>query len=141
MTDITITPELQEYLAADATLASLASGGVWEDPAPANQNAPIVVLLYETAEDETCGGGSRVTRFYYVVKVVGPAVMIETIRQAALRLDALLHFGPIAQDHLPGYNVMAAKRNEPIAYPDPEPTTGVRYMHRGGRYQFDVEAA
>ena len=141
MTDITITPELRNYLAADPTLSTLAPGGVWEDPAPSNQSAPVVVLLYETAEDDTCGGGSRVTRFYYAAKVVGTAAMIATVRQAALRLDALLHFGPIAQEHLPGYNVLTSKRLEPIAYPDPEPSTGVRYMHRGGHYQIDVEAA
>jgi hypothetical protein len=141
VTDITITPELVDYLKADGVLALLAPGGVWEDPAPANQDAPVVAVLYETAEDQTCGGGSRVTRFYYAAKVVGTASMIATVRQAALRLDALLHFGPIAQEHLPGYNVLTAQRLEPISYPDPEPTTGVRYMHRGGHYQIDVEAA
>lgn len=141
MTDITITPELQSYLAADGVLASLAPGGVWEDPAPMNQSAPVVVLLYETAEDEVCGGGARVTKFYYAAKVVGTAAMIATIKQAALRLDALLHFGPIAQEHLPGYNVLTATRTEPISYPDPEPSTGLRWEHRGGHYRIDVEAA
>lgn len=142
MTDITITPELQGYLAADVTLAGLALGGVWEDPAPQDREQTFVVIGYETAVDQVvCGGGDRITEFYYAVKAVGPASLIESVRLAALRVDALLHFGPIVQAGLPGYSVKKSTRTEPISYPDPEPVTGIRWEHRGGHYRIDVEAA
>lgn len=140
MTDITITPELRDYLASDATLTTLAPGGVWEDPSPQGPSSPIVVIGYETAVTQHCGGGRAVTEFYYAVKVVGAASAIAAIRAAALRINALLDMGPIVPHGLAGYSVLTSKCTEPISYPDPEPVTGIRFEHRGGHYRIDVEA-
>jgi hypothetical protein len=141
VTDVVPTPELVAYLQGDAALTSLVPGGVWEDPAPADRSSRFCVLAFQTSSDQVCGGGSRVTEFYYLAKIVGEAEDIAGIRLAAMRLDALLHFGPLIQEWLPGYNVLSAQRIEAVAYPDPEPSTGIRYMHRGGQYRFDLEAA
>lgn len=141
MTDVTPTPEIIAYLAADPTLQGLAPGGVWEDPAPQDMPTPFVVVDYQTSVEHICGGGNRVTECYYLAKAVGPAAQIAQVRLAGLRVDALLHYGTLTVAGLAGYHVLLAQRTEAIEYPDPEPVTGIRWEHRGGQYRIDVEAA
>lgn len=144
MSDVTATAGLVAYLAADTVLQGLAPGGVWEDPAPQSQASvpPVVVTVdLQTGNDQPCGGGRGWTECWYAVKAVGVAAQIATVRQAASRIDALLENNPsLLVNGVSGWRVQKAQRQEPIEYPDPEPTTGLRFEHRGGIYRIDVEA-
>lgn len=91
----TLTKPLIDYLVADATLSSLCPGGVWLSVAPPTTEAgrrPVVVVslqagpLFGEAMQDTSA-----RTFTYRVVVEALQEDITTVRNAAGRLDALLH--------------------------------------------------
>jgi hypothetical protein len=133
------TPALINFLNADVALGALIDA-VWEDPAPQDpvgaETIKVVVNL-QTAPSEHTGGGGSHLECWYAVQVVGPSSQIGAIRQAAQRLDALLHNGPLV---LVGYRVMGAFRESLLRRTEPETGTGVRWEWLGGLYRIFVAA-
>jgi hypothetical protein len=77
-------------LQADATLATLAPGGVWPDVSPENTTDVhvVVALQIERTADEQGGAGYRAARLQ--VKAVGRSTDAEDVKAAADRIAALL---------------------------------------------------
>lgn len=76
-------------LGADATLATLAPGGVWQDLAPADAREPVVVFSLEQGQDDYAMG-RRLERGRYRVLVAGTQPVAPSVRSAADRIDAVL---------------------------------------------------
>lgn len=91
----TITKPLVDVLLGDATLAAAAPGGVWLDVAPPTTTAtrPVVVVSLQRAplDGETMTCTEVVRRFTYLVSVEGLQAQAEDVRDAAARIDTLLH--------------------------------------------------
>jgi hypothetical protein len=146
---LTPTGAVVAYLAADVMLAALATGGVWEEPAPqeatpvvVGQAPPVFVTVRLQADTMgRCGGGGRWHGALYAVQAVGVAERIEAVEAAAVRLDALLMRSRDEGRVLIGWHVMGLGLEQPIEYPDVETETGLRWLHRGGLYRLLAEAA
>jgi hypothetical protein len=136
--DVTPLPELCTALAADAGLTALATGGIWEDPSPDHVSGLVVIVGLQASHDETVCMTDRVTELFVIVKAVSVAADIDRIRLAARRLDDVMIDG-LPMTGLANYTVLLCERAEPVAYNDPEPSTGLRYEHRGGIYRVLVE--
>lgn len=84
---------LFSMLSGDATLATLAPGGVYDAPVPGTPAGSYVVLGIEDALDRSdmSGGGAehRVS-----LQVISAAPGFQTVKDAAARVDALLQ-GPL----------------------------------------------
>ena len=91
----TITKPLVDVLLGDATLTGLAPGGVWLDTAPPTSEAPrpvvIVALQRAPLDGETVDCETVVRRFAYLIAVEGTQTQAEDVRDAAGRIEALLH--------------------------------------------------
>lgn len=135
--DVTPLPELANYLKADAALMALATGSVWEDPSPDHIDDLVVIIGIQSALDETLCMDDRVTEFFAMVKAVGPAALIDSIRLAGKRIDDVM-LNNLPSNGLGGYHVVLVERSQPVSYNDPEPSTGIRYEHRGGIYRLLV---
>lgn len=134
------TPALINALNDDAPLIALATGLVWEDPAPQDaigaERIKVVVKL-QTGRPERTGDGGRHMPCFYSVQAVGPASLIGNIRLAAKRIDTIFEHALLV---LTGYKVMGSLLDEAIERTEPEPGTGVRWEWRGGIYQLTVAA-
>jgi hypothetical protein len=135
--DVTPLPELGDYLRADVALMALATGSVWEDPSPDHIDDLVVIVGLQSGLDETLCADDRVTEFFLAVKAVGPAATINSIRLAGKRIDDLM-LNNLPGNGLGAYHVLLVERSQPVAYNDPEPSTGIRYEHRGGIYRLLV---
>lgn len=92
MADPTPIQALVQYLAADATLMALATGGVHIDVAPQGTEAPhVLVSVINGRVGRGCAGRERVdVSLDAAVWVVGLAETVETLTDAWWRLRALL---------------------------------------------------
>lgn len=82
---------LNTTLSGDASLSSLAPGGVWRGVAPPNTPTPFVVFSNQSAVDVITANGLRLmTDQLFQVKAVGPIDQTEQISQAASAIDDLL---------------------------------------------------
>lgn len=88
----TITAGLVTRLTGDATLTALAPGGAWLDIAPATATRPVVIVALQRAPlDEDMCGGTVVRRFSFLVAVEGEQDQVVSVRNAAARIEDLLH--------------------------------------------------
>jgi len=78
-------------LSDDASLSSLAPGGVWRGVAPPDTPTPFVVFSNQSAVDVITANGLRLmTDQQFQVKAVGPIDETDAISQAASAIDDLL---------------------------------------------------
>jgi hypothetical protein len=139
---MTPTKALIDWLNADPTLLASATGGVWEDPGPADEEErPFVTVRLISGLAEHCGGGSRQLSCLYAVQAVGKAQDITAVRAARDRLEALIGAGAarvLRRHDLAGFEVFGSWPDEAIEFTDPEPVTGIRFEHRGANYRLLV---
>jgi len=82
---------LSATLGPDATLQSLAPGGVNRAMAQPSTAIPYIIMAHQAGADTTTMNGFRVfSGLLYQVKAVGPATITATLAAAAARLDVLL---------------------------------------------------
>lgn len=80
-------------LAADATIKSLATGGIWRGEAPDNTAMPYIIILHNTGQSRdgaVFGGGRAFTDMRFQVFGVGPAKLTDSVSSIASRIDDLL---------------------------------------------------
>lgn len=131
---------MQATLAQDTTLQGYAPGGVWRAEAEANTPAPYVTITYQPGRgrDEIAFGGVRAySDLYFEVCAVGPAKTLQSIVNAALRIDVLLAVAQ--QTAITGGTLLAVYRVEPV---ETNPLIdGERWNSNGGVYRVMVKAS
>ena len=94
----TVTAARHARMTNDATLMGYCPGGAWLDiaPPPSQAARPVVVFSLRAAplEGETMTCETVVRRFTYAVAVEGTQDAAATVRNAAARLEDLLHRTP-----------------------------------------------
>jgi hypothetical protein len=140
---LTPTGAIVAYLDADATLAALATGGVWTDPAPeaatpitSGAVAPVFVTVGLLSDrPQWCSGSLGFHDALYTVQAVGPSDRLEDIEAASLRIYELLTRSEAAGREIEGWEIGGLRLEAAIEFPDPEVATGIRWEHRGGQYR------
>lgn len=123
---------LYETLTADVTLSVLCPGGVWADLAPPDSTLPAVVFSDLGGVDTVGVDGVRIlTSGMWLVRVIAEATSWQgTLRQAADRIDAVLHN---VSGHAGGVTVGKCSRESPYKLVDT--AHGRQYRHLGGTYR------
>ena len=122
-------------LSSDATLAALASNGVYFDEAPPGSKSFVIVSLMENADTQHFGERSFEDALYLVKAVVLTTVANANtvIRDAASRIDALLEQTTL---NATGYTPMVCYREARIRITEVDEVDPViRWYHRGGHYR------
>jgi hypothetical protein len=126
-------------LANDATLAALCPDGVYWGAAPPRQppaTAFVIVAQLHHAQRPALDSATLYEQTLYLVKAVMLTPSAAPPRQAAQRIDALLHNADL--DLAPaGYAAIACRRIERVHTPpeiDPLDISA-RWQHVGGQYE------
>lgn len=124
-------------LAGDATLATLAPGGVFREVAPQGVAEPyVIVQLIGHRDDYQLNRAQAFEDCTYMVKAVQQANSGTAVQAVADRVQALLHNGTLT---ITGYRLVNLMRTERIAYVEIDEDRDRRYQHRGGLYEVLVE--
>jgi len=136
---------LQNTLGNDATLASLAPGGVNRALAQPNTAIPYIITAFHTGIDTVTMNAFRVlTNLVFQVKVVGPANNTSQLAAAAARIDALLGSPPslppgaigiVIGGVTQGY-LYSCYRDSPLEVD--ELVTGELWTNIGGLYRMEL---
>lgn len=117
-------------LRADATLDTLAPGGVYLDMAPPAVSEPFVLVTLQAHEDtHEQSGQSAFETGYVLVKAVGQATTRSAVKSAAARIHAVLNGATLT---ISGGTSVDVKRDSRIAYVEADGP--VRWQHSGGLY-------
>lgn len=120
---------LATVLGTDATLTTLAPGGVWRDIAPSGVTGTIVVFSFVSAPDDYTLKLRAMTNFTYLVKAIAPGESSAPAHAAAAQIDALLND---ATPTLADGRVLNMRRTQSTSMS--EPLGGETYQHVGGYY-------
>src|SRR5260221_3578698 len=136
---------LYSVLSGDATLTSLAPGGVWRSMAPPSSLMPYVIMALQAGSDVTAMNGFRIMDDLLMqIKVVGPASNTATIASAAAQIDRLLGgpplqpaSGTIAAGPTTIAQVYACYRQTPLVID--ELINGELFLNVGGLYRMEIQ--
>lgn len=127
---------LYGILSADATLTSLAPGGVFRGVATVGTATPYVVFSYQGGADIVSATGYRLgVNSLWIVKAVGPAASTLTLQSAADRIETLLGH---KSGTVTGAIIAACIRQDGVF--DDEVVNGALWTNCGGRYRIWAEA-
>lgn len=132
---------LKATLSADATLASLAPGGVWRGLAPDGTTTPFVVYAHQSGGTDTLTANAvRVLSSpLYNVRVVGPAKDTVAVEAAAAQLDVVLGSKDgLRNVAVTGGLIASCFRESP--FQQDEQTNAVLLTNIGGLYRIQVES-
>jgi hypothetical protein len=121
-------------LHADASLTTLAPGGVWRDLATPNTSGTIVVFSMAGSSDTYALAHRAYTSADYVVKVITPGESAVPAWAAAERVEALLTDAPLT---LTGGRVLNCRRQSVISMTEVD--NGEQYQHVGGIYTISTQ--
>lgn len=122
-------------LLGDTALMAITSDGVYFDEAPDGKTRFVIVQQHAHEESVMQPGATAFETFVYLVKAVTTGGSGADVSAAALRIQALLHFGTLTPT---GYSLMSMERTERIRYAEVDDKSTVRWQHRGGLYQVMV---
>ncbi len=123
---------LESTLAGDSVLRGLVPGGVWQTFALPGTTPPYILLKYQSGIDYPVFGGGRAyadLRFHAIV--TGPFASIQTIWDAATRMDVLLTVE--TQTAVTGGVILASFREQSIS--TDEWVDGAKWNVTGGEYR------
>lgn len=123
-------------LASDATLTTLAPGGVYRDVAPQNTRTPFVIVSQVAHEDDYSIGSQAFEQVRYLVKAVDLQTSGTAAQAVADRVQTLLQVTTLT---MTGYRSVLIQREERVAYVEVDDSSDRRYQHRGGVYLVMVE--
>ena len=124
---------LIEVLANDAALTALCPDGVFWGRAPAGALAFVITALVDHTERPALAGDTLYEDTVYLVKAVVQASSKTPSRQAAARIQVLLHGVPLDLAAA-GYVSMVCRRLERVAYVEIDPVNAATWQHAGGQY-------
>lgn len=128
---------LYTTLSGDATLMSLAPGGVFDVIAPKGTAYPFVQFQFQAGTDLMVIGGYRVlVNSVWMVAVIAQTEELGDVFPAGDRIDALLHrqSGTVTGEGL----ILSCVRERPVN-PPPWPENGLVYRRYGGDYRIQVQ--
>jgi hypothetical protein len=122
-------------LANDATLAALATEGVWYGAADQGVACPFVVYAPQTPGTHryTFGDNRYAIDYLYTVKGVTEGLASLVGAQIDARIDAVLHSANLS---ISGYGTMICRRVSDVRYHEVD--QGRTYAHRGGVYAISI---
>lgn len=123
-------------LSGDATLTSLAPGGVWRGVAPVDATGVVVVFSQSSALDSYTLADRAMTEHSYVVKAIAPGESAAPAWDAADQIDALLTDQTITLD---SGSVLACRRDTIVSLTETD--GGEQYQHVGGIYRITTQEA
>lgn len=125
----------------DATLTSLAPGGVWDSMAPQGTTTPFIVVAFQAGTDTTTMNGIRLISLpLYQIKAVGPGNTATAVAAAAAQADAALG----GKDGLKNITtsdgfIAACYREQPLIYN--ELVNGAPWTNIGGLERLEIEVS
>ena len=131
---------VMELLANDATLSALCPDGVYWNIRPPRvpPNPPasafVIVALFDHIEQPGLGGITLWERTTYLVISRILAQSRTQARQAAARIQALLH-GALPDLTAAGYTAMDFRRIDRVTLTEVDPINSATWHHFGGRYE------
>ncbi len=130
---------LATTLQGDATLASLAPGGIWRGSADPNVSTPYVVVALQSGTDALTVQGVRpLVHLLFQVKAVGPANNTAAVASAAAQVDILLGGNQgLRNVTIPNGFIGSCYRDGTLIIDDLQ--AGEKWVHIGGLYRVDVE--
>jgi hypothetical protein len=127
---------IKTKLGTDATLVSLATGGIHTGAAPVGTVAPWIVLAFQGGHDALTLNGIRFfAHLLFQVKAVGQSSILATLFQMSALIDDL--FKRTSGTVTGGY-ISSCYREQPLHYPEMRPD-GTEWTHTGGLYHHIVE--
>lgn len=133
---------LYSTLQADATLATLASGGIHRSIAPNGTATPLIIISFQAGTDVVTTTGVRLmVNALYQVKVVDQASNMSGIVAAANQLDIVLGGSQGIRNVAVsgGGYVLSCVREGPLAYDDTRLVVGQMWTFLGGLYRIYAE--
>lgn len=125
---------LRTVLANDATLAGLATGGVWNGAAEQGTDVPFVVFAPVDPGVHVYTFTRRAyTGYEYIVKGVTEGIATLAAGQIDRRIDQLLHDAALS---VSPFGMLVCRRTRNVSYPEVD--EGRTYRHRGGVYRLSV---
>lgn len=125
----TIEKAIYARLSGDATLTSLAPGGVWRGVAPVNTDGVIVVFTQASENDLYTLASRAISESSYLVKAVAPGETATPAWDAANRIDVLLNDYAMTLDT---GTVLSIRRERVTSFTELD--GGEQYQHAGGYY-------
>lgn len=123
-------------LASDATLTTLAPGGIYRDTAPQGVSTPYVIVSQVSHEDDYSIGSQAFESIRYLVKAVDLHTSGVSAQAVADRVQTLVQAATLT---ITGYRSVLVQREERVAYVEVDDASDRRYQHRGGIYLVMVE--
>jgi hypothetical protein len=127
--DDAIDAMLMTVLGGDATLATLAPGGVWRGLAPDGVTGTVVVFSQASGTDDYTLKTRAFTVYRYLVKAIAPGESSAPANLAASRIDVLLND---ATPTLASGTLIYMRRAQTVSMAQAD--TAETYQHQGGYY-------
>ena len=132
---------LKTTLSSDTALSSAAPGGVWRGMVESGSTppvAPYVIISFQAGTDNVTMNAFRLlSNTLFQVKAVGPAKLTTQLVTAASRIDALL--SKPSSGTATGGLILAAYRDSPLQYDEPQPVAGEMWSNFGGLYRLQIQ--
>lgn len=120
---------LYARLSGDATLAALATGGVWRGNAPTGTTGSIVAFSQVSGSDDYSLKQRAMTQYNYLIKGVTIGESATSAWQIADRIDTLLTDQTLT---LASGSVMSVRRDTIMSFTEHD--GGETYQHAGGYF-------
>lgn len=132
---------LQSTLGNDTTLSGYAPGGVHRALAPPGTTTPFVIHGFQAGSDTVTMNGVRLfVPPLFLVKVVGPSSITETLITAANQVDSLLGgIQGLRNIAITGGEILACYRETPLQLD--ELVNGELFSNFGGLYRLIIQAS
>jgi hypothetical protein len=131
--DSAVETMLATVLGTDATLTTLAPGGVWRDIAPQGVVGTIVVFSFVSAPDDYTLKVRAKTDYTWLIKALAPGESSAPAQAAADRIDVLLND---TTPKLTDGRILNMRRDRRTSMS--EALGGETYQHVGGYYLIQV---
>lgn len=128
---------IENTLQEDATLLSLAPGGVFQTFQLPGTTAPYKIVKYLNGTDVPKFGGIAYSDMHFRVIVAGPFDALQNLQAAAKRINDLLTV--TQQTALSGGTLMSSIRAQPIS--DDEWADSAKWRVEGGEYRIMAKAS
>lgn len=121
-------------LSGDATLTSLAPGGVWRGVAPTG-TAGVWLVFNQISESDSYALKARAfTESVYQVKAIAPGESALPAWNAAARIEFLLTDKALV---MPAGTLLSCRRSQVVSMTETD--GGEQYQHAGGIYEIFVQ--
>lgn len=129
---------LQSRMTGNVTLTGIVTGGIHRDLAHALDVPPWIVYSHFGGNDDTTFGAVRVaSEMLYLVKVVGPVKITQTLEDAAALIDDVIKTA--VEVSVTGGVIKDCHRWQPFYLP--ENVNGERWCNIGGIYRLVAQSS